>query len=271
MMEILAQLTVTFLSIGFTLLGAYLIYLYSAQTNADEKIQIERTEICTVMTQYPTEETPHFLEHSLLDEYKEKYPKLPYLDILDQIRHDLWQAIAFDSVDAKDRLVAFTKDNAKGQFLGRIFIWLMNQYHDMMSMGSFAKSHKKQFRIIEQYVPETQLESFPYGPFGVERWLVPSKQILTSVDFLLKFRRMFFQDLKQYLDERPASHRNIDFAGWLDEITANFKQFDTHIGRIEISLRSKKSYCKEVRLPNIRWIMLSWEIAFFSGVLEMST
>ena len=73
MMKILAQLTVTFLSIGFTLLGAYVIYLYSAQTNADEKIQIEGTEICTMMTQYLIKETPYFLEHSLLDEYKKRY------------------------------------------------------------------------------------------------------------------------------------------------------------------------------------------------------
>jgi len=267
MMKILAQLTVTFLSIGFTLLGAYVIYLYSAQTNVDEKIQIEGTEICTMMTRYPIKETSYFLEHSLLDEYKKRYPKLPYLELLGKIGHDLWQGIAFDSVDAKGRLVAFTEDNAKGPFLGRIFIWLLNQYHDMMSLGSFAKSHNKHLRIIEQYVPKTRLKSFPFGPYGVERWLEPSKQILTSVDFLLRFRHMLFQDLKQYLDKGSGSHRDIDFDGWLDEITTSFRRFDTHIARIENLLRLKKSYSREDRLPERSWVVISWGLAFILGVL----
>ena len=171
-MKTLPQIIATFLAVGATFIAAYLIYLYSAQANIDEKIQIKGIEISNLLKSAPTYRlrfwNPGFY---LLKEYRKKYPKKSLVLLYHSIANDLSSAVNFDNTDAVQRLSSFEKGNLKGPVLGRIWLRLMENSMDYLAPPEVwwpSKGHLLGGSSLPKSTEQAEL--FPFGPLGVEKW-----------------------------------------------------------------------------------------------------
>jgi len=168
-MDIFIQVVATLLSIGAAFIAAYLVHLFSAQSNVEQQIQVVGNQIANSLKNNSKTPIPFLNGYPLIKTYLEKHPDKTRLDALMGVSFELLSARIFQNEEAKRRLSLFEETNEKGPVSGRIFFWLMREFIYVLS-PEIAKVYPIGFSCRIDSFKEKQSELFPLGPLGVEQW-----------------------------------------------------------------------------------------------------
>ena len=274
MMKTLAQIVATFLSIGLTFLAAYLIYFFSSQANIDERIQVKGYKIAGLLSKTSQKgygKIPFFSGDYLLTQYEEWNPDKTHLDILNIIVTHLNFGIFSEDTNQFMMLSSFEKGDTNRPFLGRLFIWLIQDYMDYITPGKIKSDRIKIYPPVDDMLLKKQLDLFPSGPLEVERWSNDVTNSMRSIKDLFSYRKIFLSDLRKFIEELDDNkskdwYNRFDYDGWLDMVYEALLEIEVENNHIQSLLSLKKTYSKESRLPHGGWTICLWALSFLCGV-----
>ena len=274
MMKTLAQIVATFLSIGLTFFAAYLVYLFSSQANIDEKIQVKGYNVTSLLretSQKSYEKVPFFPGYYLLTQYEEWNPDKTHLDILNIIANHLYFAVFGEDTHEFRTLSSFEKGDTKRPFLGRVFLWLIQDYMDHITPGKIKSDRVKIYPPVDDMLLKRQLELFPSGPLEVERWSNNVTNSMRSIKDLFSRKKIFLSDLRKFTEELDDNkskdwYNRFDYDAWLDMVYKTLLKIEVENDHIQSLLSLKKTYSRESRLPHRGWITCLWALSFLCGV-----
>lgn len=273
MLSLLSQIIMNFLAIGAGLIGAYIVYLYSIQSNVDQQIQLEGIKIISLYREEGTYRIPGFQQFDIIiEDYKQNNPKKPEFEVLKDIALDLSGIIA--NVDDGEIYISPNSILFKHQHrfsqqcsIGPIFVWLIKHYVAHFSRTPPINVIAHSMVHEDDFIDESELRLFPYGIGDVERWSQETLIMMESMDYCFNKVDVILHDLNACRKD-PNDHTVMfPFSEWLNETTHVFAGIRDSNLTIQSLLRLKNNYSREIRLPDLKWILLLWSMTLFSGVL----
>jgi len=269
-MDTLVQVIATFLSVGAAFTAAYLIYLFSAQSNVDQEIQILGSQIAEALKKKSKVAIPCFDGEPLTKAYLEKHTDKTRLDALLGISSRLLSASLAQDHDAKQSLSLFQETNGKGPFEGRIFLWLLHEFVYELA-PEVMRTRQVGFSRNVDLVQVKRSELFPSGPIGAEQWAEDCTAILNALNFLLANKDAFIGDVEEYVNGVDPESKD-----WWRQF--RWKEIVAQIGQLVSDLRAqnerlcsltrlRKNYSISVRFPHAKKVIIFWLLSFLVGVL----
>lgn len=280
MVKTLTQIVATILTVEVGFVAAYVIYLFSYQSNIDEKISIEGQKIAAELLKADVTGFPGLPEKSLLNRYRELYPTRAKVYLLNKIAEDL--SFNWSQADARHGLSAFESSKKRHPFRSGIFIALMRQYVVHLTTVSnpyllfpaggmhITSSHGGDFYISQHYT-----ERFPFGMAGAHRWSDEFLLIYNSVRLLDYMTDYYLDDFDKFVDNLGESdvsgkfkklYKKFDLKAWYSNVRGIFSRIETHNHRIQTLLQLKESFSFKNHLPNVTWLLCCAIISFLLGV-----
>jgi len=269
-MDIFIQVVATLLSVGAAFIAAYLIYLFSAQSNVDQEIQVVGSQIAESLKKSTRTRIPFFDGYPLIKVYLEKHPDKTRVDALMSVAAQLLSASIFQQEEEKQKLFLFEKTNGKGPYIGRIFFWLMGEFIYELA-PEIAKAYPIGFsRRIDSF-REKRSELFPLGPLGVERWSEDCTAILNAMRFLLHHKEVFLKDIEGYISGLDLESKNwwqqFEWKEILKQLNGLVSDLRIQNEHLRSLIRLKNNYSIYVRFPHAKRVIIFWLLSFLVGVL----
>lgn len=274
--EIVPQIVAVVVSLAASLLAAYAIYLKTNQSQIDSKILKCGQNIASCISRFEPAKTPYRLDHNkLFWEYKNEFPKLSKIQLLNRIGQDL----SFCRIGDNDSHGLFLKRFKASDYeiyagdglpyRGRLQLWLITQYYSLMDPASreviIFPVHSDE--VQEKYYGAQKKQLFPHGIVGVKKWLFEYKIIYNSLIYL--FQNSYKEDYDKYKEEvnKNGEKEDIDYGEYVENLEKIIGDINKEVNEVESLVMYRNTLSLTKALPNINWIITSGILLVVVGIL----